>query len=207
MKKIDEAAEEQARVIRRKKILLSALALGVIFFSILGWWQKTSPAEISNTAVRNDVVEASQKPTKELVVYVSGQVKHPGVLKVGAGARVLDAINAAGGLVEGADVVKINLAQAVKDGMQIHVPGHLAAPQENGNTSRQNVTAPQNEKININTADAAELDKLPGVGPSLAARIVEWRKNKGPFSDGADLKKVPGIGEAKFQQLKDKIVW
>ena len=207
MRKIDEAAEEQARVVRRKKILLSALALGVIFFSILGWWQKTSPAEISYTAVRNDVVEASQKPKAELVVYVSGQVKHPGVLKVGAGARVLDAINAAGGLTEGADVVKINLAQALKDGTQIHVPGHLAAPQENGNASRQNVTAPQNEKININTADASELDKLPGVGPSLAARIVEWRKNKGPFSDGADLKKVPGIGESKFQQLKDKIVW
>jgi competence protein ComEA len=187
--------------------LLAALAFGIIFFSILSWWRKTDPAEISYTNVRNEVVEASQKTKTELVVYVSGQVKQPGVLKISAGSRVIDAINAAGGLVEGADVVKINLAQAVKDGMQIHVPGHLAAPQDNGNIPRQNATARQNDKININTADAVELDKLPGVGPSLAARIVEWRKNKGSFTDGTELKKVPGIGESKYQQIKDKIAW
>ena len=207
MRKIDENAEEQAKVKRRKKILLGSIALSILFLSIFGWWQKTSPAEIVNAVPRNDVAEAAQKPLPEVVVYVSGQVKNPGVLKVCAGSRVLDAVNAAGGLVEGADVVKINLAQTVKDGMQIHVPGHLTAPQDNVSMQRQNAPASQNEKININTADAAELDKLPGVGPALAARIVEWRKNKGPFADGAELKKVPGIGEAKYLQLKDKITW
>ena len=207
MKKIDEMAEEQAENFRRKKILLASAALGIIFVSVYGWWQKTSPVEAPSPVLKNDVAEASHKTAPEMVVYVSGQVKHPGVLKVCAGSRVLDAVNAAGGLAEGADVVKINLAQAVKDGMQIHVPGHLTAPQENGSLPRQSAPAQQNEKININTADAPELDKLPGVGPSLAARIVEWRKNKGPFSDGAELKKVPGINESKYLQLKDKITW
>lgn len=205
MRKVDEAAEEQARVTHRKRILLGSIALIILFVSIFGWWQKTSPAEI--IVPREVAAEAVLKSPQEVVVYVSGQVKHPGVLKIGAGARVLDAVNAAGGLVEGADVVKINLAQAVKDGMQIHVPGHLAAPPENGTQQRQNTSAAEYEKININTAEAAELDKLPGVGPSLAGRIVEWRKSKGPFAEGEELKKVPGIGEAKYQLLKNKIKW
>ena len=63
------------------------------------------------------------------------------------------------------------------------------------------------EKININTADAVLLDQLPGVGPALAARIVEYRLTKGPFHDGSDLKKVAGVSEIKYQKIKDKIVW
>ena len=207
VKKVDEA-EGQAMLRRRKKILMTATALGVIGVSTYGWWQKTIPPDVSAVSPRGEIVEAARRTPAEVVVYVSGQVKHPGLLKVAAGARVLDAVNAAGGLLQGADVSKVNLAQAVRDGMQIHVVGQPSLPSDSGavRTTTSQSSTPEG-KININTADAAELDRLPGVGPSLAARIVEYRKTNGFFHDGPDLKKVTGIGEVKYQQLKDKISW
>ena len=219
MRKVDETAEEQTKIRHRKKMLLVSAALGIIFISVYGWWQKTVPAEMTPLPAPIAASRTQRKPAHELVVYVSGQVKHPGVLKISPGARVIDAINAAGGLAEGAEVQKINLAQAVKDGMQIHVPGSLSAPPtgasgQKAGSQRQDrrrrdstVTQTETEKVNINTAEEAELDKLPGIGPSLAARIVEWRKSNGLFRDGADLKKVPGVGEAKYQKFKDRITW
>ena len=111
-------------------------------------------------------------------------------------------------------MTKINLAQTVKDGMQIHIPGR---PQEaaalttrypsDPSAQAAAKAAPQQEKININTAGAAELDKLPGVGPALAGRIIEYRNANGLFKDGEELKKVKGLGESKYEKLKDKIVW
>lgn len=219
MRKIDESAEEQVVIKRRKKIIMVVVATSVIMISIYGWWQKTVPVEMTSPSISVEMTETTRKSAREPVVYVSGQVKHPGVLKVSAGARVIDAINAAGGLAEGADVFKINLAQIVKDGMQIHVPGSLSVPaagakaikegnsQSKNNRQEKNAPSVGAEKININTASDVELDKLPGIGPSLAARIVEWRKTYGNFHDGADIIKVPGVGEAKYQLFKDHITW
>lgn len=207
MKKIDEA-KEQMTLRRRKKVLLTAAVLGVIGASSYGWWQKTMPPDSSVVTRQGEIAEAARKAPMEAVVYVSGQVKHPGLIKVGAGSRVLDAVNAAGGLLPGADLSKINIAQAVRDGMQVHVPCQPSLPADSA-TNRPLMTppSPPEGKININTADAAELDRLPGVGPALAARIVEYRKVNGLFHEGPDLKKVAGIGETKYQQLKEKISW
>ena len=132
---------------------------------------------------------------------------------------VLDAVNAAGGLLPGAEVSGLNLAQRLRDGMQIHVPGRPVIKDEGSSPQYQPVAgAARNSsppagapvpaaKVNINTATAAELDQLPGIGPAMAARIVEWRQANGPFQSGEDLKKVQGIGEAKYRKLKDKITW
>ena len=218
MKKVDEASEEQSKIRQRKRLILLSIVIGVLLLSAFGWWQKTVPAEMTPlpAPVSSEYV---RKPAREYVVYVSGRVKHPGVLKVPAGARVIDAVDAAGGLTEGADAAKVNLAQAVKDGMQINVPGSQPGPAPSGNAAKSDgqgknrghqgthADRTENVKVNINTAEEAELDKLPGIGAALAARIVEWRRTNGPFRDGADIKKIPGVGEAKYQLFKERITW
>ena len=213
MRKVDESAEQAANLRRRRKILGLAAA-GLILVCGVGWWQKTAPPADATLISRSGNAEAARRTPQEMVVYVSGMVGRPGVLKVNAGARAIDVVNAAGGLLQGADVTKINLAQTVKDGMQIHIPGRPleAATATNAypvvpGTQAAAKASSQQQKININTADATELDKLPGVGPALAGRIIEYRNANGPFKDGEDLKKVKGLGESKYEKLKDKIVW
>lgn len=213
MRKVDESAEQAANLRRRRKILGLAAA-GLILVCGVGWWQKTSPPADAILVSRSGNAEAARRTPQEIVVYVSGMVGHPGVLKVNAGARAIDVVNAAGGLLQGADVTKINLAQTVKDGMQIHIPGrpHESSALTTRYPSDPSAQAaakssPKQEKININTAGAAELDKLPGVGPALAGRIIEYRNANGLFKDGEELKKVKGLGESKYEKLKDKIVW
>jgi len=214
MKKVDESTEQVANLQRRRKIL-GLIAAGVMLVCGVGWWQKTAAPAESTLVVRSGNAEALRRTPQELVVYVSGMVGHPGVLKVNAGARAIDVVNTAGGLLQGADVTKINLAQPVKDGMQIHIPGRpqdpVAAangyPATPGAQAAAKPSSPQQAKININTASAAELDKLPGVGPALAGRIIEYRNANGSFKAGEELKKVKGLGESKYEKLKDKIVW
>lgn len=178
---------------KRLLIILSFVVL-IVGFSFYGQWQKEAVAEKTNSEVNAVITEVDN------VVYVSGLVNYPGVIKVSAGSRVIDVINAAGGLAPGADMSKVNLAQPVKDGMQINVPG---SPKSGVATASAAAT---NGKININTADKIELDKLPGVGPAMAEKIIKYRQENGVFKDIAELKKVRGIGEAKFNRLKDKVM-
>jgi competence protein ComEA len=134
-----------------------------------------------------------------LVVYVSGAVANPGVYSLPDGSRVADALNAAGGATAEADLSRINLAKHVSDAEQVHIPKiGEAAP-------TQAAPGVPSGKININTATAAELDQLPGIGPALAQRIIDYRTQNGPFKTIEDLKKVKGIGDALFEQIKDRI--
>ncbi|VBB06110.1 helix-hairpin-helix motif [Lucifera butyrica] len=179
-------------------ILTGLLLLGG---SLFGFWQKNSTENYAVTGPANHKPPV-QTNTGEVVVYVSGAVNKPGVFKITSGARTLDAINMAGGMAPGADSGKVNMAQPVKDGMQIHVPGALVAQTINTNAGNQ---SRNDARININTAEKAALDNLPGIGPSLAERIVKYRQANGAFGELTDLKKVPGIGDAKYNRLKDKI--
>lgn len=192
---------------RQKQLLLIlSLACAMLVYSFYGFWQKEpAAAEVApQTAARPAAAPANTAADSELVVYVSGGVNRPGVYKLPPSSRVVDAVNQAGGLAPDADTAKINLAQHVKDAMQIHVPYMVAAntaiPAAPGKA-----TGNTQDKISINTATAAELDQLPGIGPALAERIIQFRTANGLFADPADIKKVPGIGEAKYNQFKDKI--
>lgn len=151
----------------------------------------------------------AQQDLPEVTVYVTGAVNKPGVVTVRDGARTMDAVNACGGLLPTADSGQINMAQVLKDGQQVRIPekkGESAAAnkQTAGQSSAKNAAAAA-ETVNINTASAEELDTLPGIGPAMAKRIIEYRETEGSFAAPEDLKKVRGIGEAKFQKLKDKI--
>lgn len=188
--------------VKKRLLFIAVLAVIIMGGSCYAYWQKNSVPE-STTAPA--IVQASTDKSArqgELTVYISGAVVQPGVIKVNAGTRIIDVINTAGGLAQGADVGKLNLAQTVKDGMHIQVPGTKLTSQIAPNDS---IPKPVSGKVNINTADKKELDSLPGIGPALAQRIVEYRQANGPFKELDDIKNVSGISDSKYSKLKDKI--
>lgn len=140
----------------------------------------------------------------KVMVDVAGGVKNPGVYQLAANSRVTDAIAAAGGARPGTDTSDINLARIVKDGEQIYVePAPTTGSKSN--SIHVPVVKKRSGPININRATASELDSLPGIGPVIAVRIIEYRKTNGPFTTVEDLQKVSGIGSAKFAQFKSKV--
>ena len=144
----------------------------------------------------------------KITVDVAGGVKLPGVYRLPANSRVIDAIHAAGGANPGTDTSDINLARILKDGEQIYVDPFLlpkSVAQGSGPGRPIRVVKKKSGPININRATAGELDLLPGIGPVLASRILEYRKANGPFTIVEDLLKVSGIGSAKFAQFKSKV--
>lgn len=156
--------------------------------------------------------EAAEAPV--LVVHVDGMVASPGVYQLqGATLRINDAVEAAGGLVEGADTSRLNLAEPISDGEKVHVPAvgeedataGEAAASLSGESSGSGPNASTDGIVNINTATVAELTTLPGVGDATAAEIVRDREANGAFTSIEDLMRVSGIGEKKFAKLKDKI--
>lgn len=140
-----------------------------------------------------------------VTVYVSGAVIHPDVYTLPEGSRVKEAVEAAGGFAAQADRDRINLAQRLHDEEQVYVPQigeedpPLAPPTTTGSTRASG------GKVNINTATAAELESLSGIGPTYAQRIIEYREQNGPFQQIEDIQQVRGIGEATFEKLKDQI--
>ncbi len=158
---------------------------------------------------------ASQAAPAPLRVHVGGAVAAPGEYDLAEGARVLDAVEAAGGFAEGAARDALNLARAVSDGEQVVVPSEAdIAAQEAVSAGAGGAAAGAGAsaaaggaggKVNINTASAAQLDTLPGVGASTAEKIVADREANGPFKTVEDLKRVSGIGDKKFAALADAI--
>ncbi len=187
-------------ILQKKLLLIIVLACGILAYSFHGFWQKNSDEQVPAA------INAKHETGGDVVVYVCGGVVKPGIYKLPHGSRVNDAVAMAGGFVPGADVVKINLALQLKDEMQVNIPYSVAAVNGTAAVPADRSAAGSGDRININTASQAELDKLPGIGPALAARIIEYRTTNGPFQDLADIKNVSGIGDSKYNQFKDKIV-
>jgi competence protein ComEA len=151
---------------------------------------------------------ASARPGKAIFVHVGGAVRHPGLYDLADGARVNDAVEAAGGATSKADLDGLNLAAKVKDGDKVLVPSKSSAasasqptgPGPPGATSSDGSTL-----VNLNAATIADLETLPGIGPSLAQRIVDYRTEHGGFRRIEDLMEVPGIGPKKYEDLKDHV--
>jgi len=141
-----------------------------------------------------------------VTVHVAGKVRRPGVVTLPSGARVVDAIRAAGGLRPGAETGTLNLARRVVDGEQIAV-GVPAAPPEAAppGTAGAPAAADSGQRLDLNTATVEQLDGLPGVGPVLAQRIVEYRTRNGGFRSVEQLREVTGIGERRYAELKDLV--
>jgi competence protein ComEA len=179
-------------------VLVVAILSGAAFAFV-----RAMPRSAEGPAVA-PIAEPSASASPAVVVYVAGAVRAPGVYDFASGARVIDALQKAGGLRPDAEVDQLNLAAPLSDGSKLYVPrrGEQQAAGGGGATS----SASSDGKVNINTASAAELDaRVPGVGPVLAQRIVDYRTQHGPFRSINDLLKVEGIGQKKFDSLKASV--
>lgn len=144
-----------------------------------------------------------------VVVHVSGAVHDPGLVELPVGSRIDDAVHAAGGPTDDADLSAVNLAQPLTDGEQIHlpVPGEtppVSAPAAPGPPGAPAPGDDSRALIDLNTSDAGALEQLPGVGPAIAARIIEHREKNGPFRSVDDLIEVSGIGPATLEKIRDR---
>lgn len=143
---------------------------------------------------------------EKIVVHISGEVINPGVITLKDGSRVVDAIDMAGGVTQNADLSKINLAYILEDAQKVHIPSKDEENTVEEITSQSNsINKEKNLIININTANEKELQNLPGIGESIAKRIINYRKENGKFNSIEDIKNVSGIGESKFNKIKNNI--
>src|SRR3984957_18667546 len=178
---------------------------------------KLPPVDMAATASRGPSPGPSTRPNQPVVVSVVGLVHTPGLVTLAPGARIADALKAAGGSTDGADTIGLNMARQVDDGEQIVVgmapvkgrpavlgssvsPGS-AAPDPSSSTPRPAKGAPT-ALINLNTATVEQLDTLPGVGPVRAAAIVAWRNAHGKFTSVEQLGEVDGIGPGRLEKLR-----
>lgn len=154
--------------------------------------------------------EKEEEEENKMMIHIMGAVKNPGVVTLPEGARMIDAVEAAGGFTEQADIEKINLVYLLEDGLKIKIPmieEQMYITEENG----ENVIIEdkegkgENTVININKAETDELTQLPGIGDAMAQRIIDYRKENGEFETIEDIKNVSGIGDAKFENIKGSI--
>ena len=187
--------------------LIGGIIIGVCSYFYLKNKEDYTYLEVSNEEINFTNVIEEEKT--QIVVHITGQVINQGIVKLEEGARVIDAIEAAGGATKEANLSKINLAYLLEDGMKLYVPSVKDKEEEeqilSSITNTKGENTKQALKVNINTATSEELQKLPGIGEAMASRIITYRKEKGKFSKLEDLKSASGIGEAKFNNIKNYI--
>ena len=174
---------------------------------------------ITNEENSINIIDEKQN-FETIVVHITGEVKKEGVIYLEKGARIIDAIKEAGGETKQADLSQVNLAYELQDGQKLYIPsknekiseyiidesGQSAGESKHSAELSGNKEDGKNVKVNINTATLEELDNLPGIGPSLAERIIEYREENGKFKSIEDIQNVKGIGESKYNDIKEKII-
>lgn len=196
-----------------------ALALVGVFAAVLAlvvvWRDRPVPEPVPplpsvEVVAPDEPAGQRQQDVSETVVSVVGAVARPGLVRLEPGARVADALDAAGGAADGADLVGLNLARRVADGDQI-VVGVVPPQPVPPSSGIMGAGTPGGEAgnagglLDLNTADESALDALPGVGPVTAAAIVAWRTTNGPFTDVEQLGEVDGIGPARLARLRESV--
>ena len=182
-------------------VVIAALAITVA----IGILRTTTAPVETITISETDATPVASAPAAAVYIHVSGAVTSPGMYRLDEGARVVDAVSAAGGFEDTADQAAINLARVVSDGEQLHVPviGEAPPPAPEAGTAG-GATAPGG-KIDLNSADLATLDTLPRIGPAMAQRIIDWRDQNGRFTSVDDLLAVPGIGDKMLAALRELV--
>lgn len=163
---------------------------------------------------------------EKIYVYITGEVNNPGIVVLPIGSRIVDAIDCAGGITQNADIMKVNLVYMLQDGMKVNIPSSIelknnpnfeyitmSSGDEKNDSNIKNATTVDTKSesafkvsnVNINTATQTELETLPGIGPSLALKIINYRKENGKFKSIEELKNVSGIGDNKYDEIKKYI--
>lgn len=201
--------------------LAGLVVVVVLLLAGVGLWYSRSlprPIEVATTGsfapapttslgpMPTGSTSASPSPSAVLIVDVAGWVRRPGVFEFQPGDRVIDAVERAGGARDNADLTLLNLAAPLTDGQQILVPKHGATvPGTTGTTGIPGTTGTTGALVNINTADETTLETLNGVGPVLAAAIIQYRTEHGPFASVDQLDEVSGIGPATLEDLRSQV--
>jgi competence protein ComEA len=178
------------------KPILKIVIVALLATAGIVWLNRPTPVAVPELAspgipiVASSGAPVSSQGLDQIVVDVKGDVQTPGLVTLPAGARVADAITAAGGVIPSADLTGINLAERLSDGQMIFI----------GNA--QSMKLSSDTRINLNLATETDLDSLPGVGPVMAGRIIAWRESNQRFHSIEELQEVPGIGPKVFANLK-----
>lgn len=198
------------------KIFEKSIFLGVIMLIIIGgiiyynYYKENDNAEIlEEVYVEN--TEKIEDTEEKIIIHITGEVNNEGIVKINSNSRLIDAIEAAGGLTENADISKINLAYIVSDGQKIYIPNVNDLIEEYIDSEAgegvivEDINSSKKTLININTATQTELETLTGIGASTALKIINYRNENGKFKNIEEIKNVSGIGDAKYEAIKDNI--
>lgn len=196
---------------------------GIIVVGIFIFYMSTKANKYDYSAV-NEITEDETKEEeqeikeeiepKEIVVHITGAVEKEGIVRIREGSRIIDAIEAAGGMSDEINLDMINLAYTLKDGQKIYVPKISDAERVFKEGEDSNIVivdkgtekdSSSSTKININTANISQLESISGIGESTANKIIEYREKNGKFKTIEDIKNVSGIGEIKYENIKDYI--
>ena len=181
-----------------------------------------STKEIYNYQNIDSISEVDKKEDDDeieentIIIHITGAVENEGIVEVKENARINDVIKAAGGLSDDANLESVNLAYAVEDGQKIYIPSikdqvedieddELASQNASNEVIQQNDDQKSTNLININTASQEKLEELPGIGSSIATKIITYREKNGKFKNIEDIKNVSGIGDAKYDTIKNYI--
>lgn len=212
---------------KKQKIILGiliAIVAGFICYYVYAKEDDNTPINLENNieTEENEIEKKEAYSDDIILVHISGAVNKEGVIELKINSRISDAIDKAGGIKEEANIEDINLAYKLEDGMKIHIPTKQEKETKNDtNTTEELLTTSsggveeekeeeknteKNIKVNINTATQTQLETLPGIGPSTAMKVINYRKEKGKFRNIEDIKQVSGIGDSKYNKIKDLIV-
>jgi competence protein ComEA len=204
-----ESIRDRVSALSRGELIGLGLVIAVTLAGAGLWYVRSLPApvQVRAEAVDPPIPAPGASPSvgaAPILVDVAGWVRRPGVYEFAAGARVIDAIEAAGGARPGAQLQALNLAAPLADGTQILVPkkGDAPAPAPAPGSA---ASASGEGLVNVNTATAAELETLPGVGEVLAQAIIDFRTQNGPFASVDQLLDVSGIGDATLENIRDLV--
>jgi len=184
--------------VSQRRLLAGALLALVVL--VVAWRHATASSPVAAPLRVAPIVPHARDPVAAVVVDVVGAVRRPGLVHLGKGARVADAVARAGGLTRRAERSGVNLAAPVSDGQQVVVPVHGAVVAGGGTAS--GAAGP----VALSTATPEQLDTLPGIGPVTAQKIVTYREQHGSFTSVDELDAIPGIGEARIAELQGLVV-
>ena len=204
-------------------IILSIMIIFIIYYIYSTLYKDEFSFNTSNfidnnfveTNIEDKNISSENSTDNSIIVYICGAVKESKVITLPEDSRISDAIDAVGGLTDDADLTNINLAYILEDGEKIYIPKKgeelqneasiVSSSVQGSSYSNYSATSTKSNKININKATQTELETIPGVGPSTALKIIEYREQNGKFSSIEDIKNVSGIGDAKYKKMKDYI--
>lgn len=188
-------------------VVILLVLIGFLVVGILINKPKNHKLEEQDIFVDSMPSETMQKTENKMVtVYIQGEVKKPGVYSLSSGSILNDLVKAAGGFTEkAAPDTKLNLAKKLKDEDYVFVPEKSEEISNNSNSAAVSSNNKESKKININTASAAELDTLPGIGPTTAQKIIDYREKNGQYTSIDDLKKIGGVGDKTLDKFRDNI--